>query len=223
MKRLLIILCFYALVSGKSYAQFLSIDAKEDTTFIIQLSKSECGPYSNLQYEYFYIPAQSPYFEIHMGYNNNCGTVDRMKVKISSDTIYLTQSNSGSLFTCLCWREIFMVVDNYKHDSCIVKFGNLSSVYHSPMAGLNDIIQNVNSIIISNPFNGIMQINISNVFNLNSLFSVELYTIDGRKIRTENIIKPNIDMNTQNLKKGIYIAIIKKNGIVINSKKLIKV
>jgi hypothetical protein len=223
MKILLIILSLLVLVSGKSYAQFLSIDAKEDTTVMIPLSKSDCLPYNNLQYDYFYIPAQSPYFEIHMGYHNNCGTVDRMKVKISSDTIYLIPSDSGSLFTCICWREIFFVVHNYQYDTCTVIFGNLSAIYHNPMAGLNENAQNVNAILINNPFSDILQINISNVFDNNSYYSMELYTIDGWKIKTDNFSNPNNVLDTQSLKQGIYIAIVKKNGIVINIRKLIKV
>lgn len=221
MKILLVILSLLVLESGKSYAQFLSIDAKEDTTVMIPLSKSDCLPYNNLQYDYFSIPAQSPYFEIHMGYHNNCGTVDRMKVKISSDTIYLIQSDSGSLFTCICWREFFFVIDNYQHDTCTVIFGNLSAVYHNPMVGLNDNVQNSNTILINNPFSDILQVNIANISTDQSFYSMELYTLDGRKIRIENFSNPNIVLDTQNLKQGIYIAIIKKNGIAINIKKLI--
>jgi len=90
------------------------------------------------------------------------------------------------------------------------------------MAGLNENGQNVNAIQISNPFDDMLQINMSNDFNTNSFYSMELYTIDGRKIRIENLIKPNIELNTHNIKQGIYITIIRKNGIVINSKQLIK-
>lgn len=83
-------------------------------------------------------------------------------------------------------------------------------------------IQNSGTIFIKNPFNELLEINIMANSNISDAYSLELYGIDRRRLKTENLNKVNNVFDTQNLSEGVYIVVIRKNGIVIKTEKLIK-
>ncbi len=228
MKKTLTILFFSVLISIKLFAQEplrdvpFNIDASKDTTLVIQLDKINCISTTNFHPNYLSIPPQAPFFYVSVNYNSNCGTIDRMKVKISSDTIYLIQADSGSLMTCECEYGYAMIFQNYQQDSCIVVFGDTLAVYHNPATTLTENTPNSREILIKNPFKEILQIDLIADSNNKASYSMELYGIEGRLIRIEILKKSSNSFDTQSLNNGAYILIIKNNGIIIKKEKLIK-
>lgn len=228
MKKTLSILIFCVLMTIKLNAQEplrdipFFIEASRDTTEIIQLNKLDCLETTNFHPGFLSIAQQAPYFYVSVNYFSNCGTVDRMKVEIISDTIYLIQADSGSLMTCACEYGYSIIFQNYHQDSCIVVFGDTSAVYHNPATFLNSSIQNTRKVLIKNPFDETLQIEIISNSNTNESYSMELYGIEGRLLRTEYLNTLNTIIDTRDLNKGIYLVAIKKNGILIMSEKLIK-
>jgi len=144
-----------------------------------------------------------------------------MKIEIKGGTVKLAQVDTGQATTCLCEYSYAIVLENYKYDSCVVFFEDTSAIYYGTNYSINENHSCDQQFVIVNPISEILHINMNNLSN-NCDYTMELFGIDGRYIRTENLNSSRNRIYIDNLENGIYLVVIKENGIIFKTKKLIK-
>jgi hypothetical protein len=93
------------------------------------------------------------------------------------------------------------------------------------ISGLVNSFSNENGIsIYPNPV--VDQMNISYTSNLNDRLKINVYSIEGRKIFSNDVISNSgantFQMNTATLKSGLHFITVEKNGAVIQTLKFSK-
>ncbi len=90
---------------------------------------------------------------------------------------------------------------------------------YSQITEIENIIEHDLFLIYPNPV-----IDFVNIVNINpgKTYAVKIFDVFGKMIKSNSIINPYISINLADLKSGIYFLSIEKNGIQIQTEKLIK-
>jgi len=77
--------------------------------------------------------------------------------------------------------------------------------------------------IFPNPANKSINISLNNNINTNDKISIEIYDLIGKKVLSSNLNNINrnqVSLNTENLKQGVYLVSISKNGNTVTTNRL---
>lgn len=152
-------------------------------------------------------------------YSGNCGTTKTATIRYRGDTIVIKSWEVGPLATCGCMYYFEINIPHYAKDSAIVLFNGerIKSVI-AAVPQVNKLDKSIR--IYPNP--------VSDNFRLetddNSTFPLTMIIkdIDGRKMHENTVNSSNTNVNTSNLKAGIYVLYLySKQGFA--TKKIIKI
>ncbi|MEI6755137.1 MAG: T9SS type A sorting domain-containing protein [Paludibacter sp.] len=152
-------------------------------------------------------------------YSGNCGTTKTATIRYKGDTIVIKSWEVGPLATCGCAYYFEINIPHYAKDSAIILFnGERIKSIIAAVPQVNKLDQSI--CIYPNP--------VSDNFKLetddNSIFPLNLIVkdIEGRKIKEVFMESNNSNINTSDLKSGIYILYMySRLGFV--TKKIIKI
>lgn len=204
---------------GASYGQQIIV---KDTAQRGEFSfiKSSCH-----QDYYTFVPVEKHYqvlndtLKIFGMYNGNCGATKTATIRYKGDTIVIKSWQSGPFTTCDCEFYFEINIPNYSKDSAIILFdGERLKTGISAIPKINQLDKSIR--IYPNP--------VSNNFLLesddNSIFplTIILKDINGRKIQENTVYTSKTNVNTSDLKAGIYVLYLySKQGFA--TKKIIKI
>lgn len=152
-------------------------------------------------------------------YSGNCGTTKTATIRYKGDTIMIKSWEVGPLTTCGCEYYFEINIPHYTKDSAIVLFNG--ERINATIAAVPHVNKLENFIrIYPNPVSDSFQLETDD----NSIFPLKLIIkdIDGRKIRENTVNTTKTNLNTTDLKAGIYVLYFySKRGFV--TQKLIKI
>lgn len=152
-------------------------------------------------------------------YYGNCGAAKTATVRYKGDTIMIKTWETGQLTTCGCEFYFEIKIPNYLKDSAIIYFNKerikpmIAAIPH--VSKLEQTIR-----VFPNPVsdNFLLKTDDNSLFPLNLIIK----DIDGRKMKEVFLESNNSEINTSELKPGIYVLYLYlKNGFV--TKKMIKI
>jgi len=152
-------------------------------------------------------------------YYGNCGTTKTATIRYKGDTIVIKSWEVGPLTTCGCEYYFEINIPHYAKDSAIILFnGERIKSIIAAVPQVNKLAQSIR--IYPNP--------VSDNFMLenddNSIFPLTMIIkdIDGRKIHENTVNTSKTNVNTSDLKAGIYVLYLySKQGFT--TKKIIKI
>jgi len=126
----------------------------------------------------------------------------------NATTEFLPKFNFGTQGSSAHVRYYIYTANEVKIDSFDVKF--------TSFVGLEDDKQSIEYSAYPNPANDILNISISE-----NNTSIALFDIVGKTVSEMELVNGNNTLNIENLNPGVYIYSIKRNGNVIETKKLV--
>jgi aminopeptidase N len=135
-----------------------------------------------------------------------------IKSNLGDTTIYVQQGEAKNLYTFNIGRTINSIV--FDNDNWILKYASLSK--DATLSGIEDINTNNGIRMQPNPASGNVYVSGNNLLQA----QVFLYDIQGR-LCLSAILNGNGTLECANLKRGVYIAIVKSREGLVHNQKLI--
>jgi len=152
-------------------------------------------------------------------YYGNCGTSKTATIRYKGDTIVIKSWEVGPLTTCGCEYYFEINIPHYAKDSAIILFnGERIKSTIAAVPQVNKLDQSIR--IYPNPVSDNFQLETDD----NSAFPLTMIIkdIDGRKIHENTVNTSKTNVNTSDLKAGIYVLYLySKQGFA--TKKIIKI
>lgn len=151
-------------------------------------------------------------------YYGNCGTTKTATIRYKGDTIVIKSWEVGPLTTCGCEYYFEINIPHYAKDSAIILFnGERIKSIIAAVPQVNKLYQSIH--IFPNPVsdNFLFETDDNSIFPI----TIIIKDIDGRKIKENNVSASKTNINTSDLKAGMYVLYLySKQGFV--TKKIIK-
>jgi len=152
-------------------------------------------------------------------YYGNCGTKKTATIRYKGDTIVIKSWEVGPLATCSCEYYFEINIPHYAKDSAIILFNG--EKIKSTLTAIHQVNKLDQSIrIFPNPVsdNFLLETDDNSIFPVTTIIK----DTDGRKIMENSVSTSKTNINTSDLKSGIYVLYLySKQGFA--TKKIIKI
>jgi|GEM_PF-1466127 len=135
-------------------------------------------------------------------YYGNCGTTKTATIRYKGDTIVIKSWEVGLLTTCGCEYYFEINIPHYTKDSAFILFnGERIKSIISSVPLINKLDQSIR--VFPNPTsdNFLLETDDNSIFPIKSIIK----DINGRKVKENNINTSKTNINTSDLKSGIYV------------------
>jgi len=152
-------------------------------------------------------------------YYGNCGTKKTATIRYKGDTIVIKSWEVGPLTTCGCEYYFEINIPHYAKDSAIILFnGERIKSTFTAIPQVNKPDQSIR--IFPNPVsdNFLLESDDNSIFPITTIIK----DVNGRKVKENSVNTSKTNINTSDLKSGIYVLYLySKQGFA--TKKIIKI